>query len=168
MLRDRLLTLSEEITEQWPNFDYFIHLGVTKIIDSRGEHIEFQGSLGDLSSRWQERGTLELLAGRIRGDEAPFVVRSRIYLGKLGEGLGNRSIKFDLLIDPDAFEYAKDSHTAITLYALAMDAKSRADSGELSHDLLQRAHVYARDLPNSARGIEPLKNAISAALEQGG
>ena len=165
MLRDRLITLSEEIMEQWPNFDYFSYLRITKVIDSRGEHIEFQGNLVDLSSKWQERGTLELLAGRIRGDEAPFVARSRIYLGELGEGLGNRSIKFDLLIDPDAFECASDSHTAITLYALAMDANSRTDSGELSHYLLQRALAYARGLPNSALGIEPLTNAILAALK---
>lgn len=167
MIRDRLVTLSEEILEEWPNFDYFSHLSITRVMDSRDQHIEFQGSLADLKRKWQERGTLELLTGRIRGDNAPFVARSRIYLGELGEGLGSRPIKFDLLIDPDKFECARDSHTVITLYALAMDAASRADSGELSRYLLQRASVYAEELPISALGIRRLRDAILTALEQG-
>lgn len=169
MLREKLISLSEEIsqeiTKKGLDADHFGRLRIDKVIDSQGNHLEFEGSLDDLHRKWQERGTLKLLTGRIRRDNAPFVAKSRIYLGALGDELGTRHITVRLSIDPDAFESAKDSYTATTLYALAIDAR-RFHNWELSHYLLQRAYVYVADIADSIEEMGLLRTKIEDALGQ--
>ena len=121
----------------------------------------------DVKEYWRRNQALELLRGSIFPVDGSFSVMSRIYLGELSGGLGSTSVLVSLPISPNEFGNANDSHSLVTYYALAMEAKRLQCSPGVVVGLLSRAREKAADLDRRDIGdpeIERVRQAIEAEL----
>jgi hypothetical protein len=83
--------------------------------------------LGDLVQYWKSTHALEILSGAIVTDkpDKPRVLTSNVYLGDLQGSLSKSTISVVIELTPEEYTSWRDMHVALTLYALAMDAKTR-------------------------------------------
>ena len=170
MLNDRMLTLSDELAREGAEFAYLEDLQPYQIMGPGDEPIEFRGRLADLAEYWAQSQALQLLHGRMRTADGQPAVRSQVYLGELQGALPSKLVKLDLPVDPDRFEETAETHTALLLYALAMDAmrQSGPQRDRLVRTLLARTWVYLLDIPEDERAARELRAAVQAAFEAEG
>jgi hypothetical protein len=90
-------------------------------------------------------------------------------LGELAKFLPKKTVEVELEVTVREYRKTRDLYTAVTLYALAMDAV-----GKLSSDVVARylseAKNYVRDLGTSddnARELEAAINAFASELAKG-
>jgi hypothetical protein len=122
----------------------------------------------DVEKYWRSTRALELLRGGILPDNGSYSVKSRIYLGELSAGLGSTSVSVSLPITAGEFANANDSHSLVTYFALAMEAKRLNCPPGVRVGLLGKALEKAADLTRRNMGdaeIERVVNAIEAELE---
>lgn len=163
----KILKLNQEFETKGNNFGYVSHLSPCFVSDlASDEHLPFIGSQKDLYDHWYSSGALEVLLGRIRSTVSGFSVRSEVFLGDLKGNLGNPSVTLDLAIVDEQFDTTRDSHTLVTLYALAMDAQERGRPRNEVLTFLSEAYGRLPDLAEDIRGIRDLKEAIIMAIEQ--
>ncbi|MGA1840953.1 MAG: hypothetical protein ACMUIU_10035 [bacterium] len=163
----KMLRLAQEFETKDNNFNYISNLRPDFVTDlTSNKHLPFSGSQKDLFDHWDTSGALEVLLGRIRLNGSDFSVRSKIFLGNLKGNLKHPSIQLDLPIVDEQFDTTKDSHTVITLYALAMDAQQRGLPNDIILTFLSEAYVRLPDLPEDMPEINDLKEAIKKAIEQ--
>jgi hypothetical protein len=75
-----------------------------------------------LEDRWDDANALQLFLGRVRKVGNDYAVRTRVFFGKLPTQTGGQFFNIDMLIHGDEFDSTRDSHSAVILYALALDA----------------------------------------------
>jgi hypothetical protein len=81
-------------------------------------------SLEDIRTCWEKAQALEIMHGIIVQRTDGYWVISRIYIGDLGGVyLDAKALKVELRISEREFGSIIDSHSLVTLFALAMDAK---------------------------------------------
>lgn len=121
----------------------------------------------DVKEYWRRNQALELLRGSVFPVDDSFSVTSRIYLGELSGGLGSTSVSVSLPISPDEFGNANDSHSLVTYYALAMEAKRLQCAPGVVVGLLGKAREKAADLDRRNMGdpeIQRIRQAVEAEL----
>lgn len=121
----------------------------------------------DVEEYWRRNRALELLRGGVLPGDGSFSVQSRIYLGDLRGGLGSPSVAVSLPIAGSEFANASDSHSLVTYYALAMEAKRLGCPSGVVVGLLGRAREKAADLVRRNMGgpeIERIGRVIDAEL----
>ena len=91
---------------------------------------------------------LELLSGVVTKDSGrdSYSVRSRIFVGELRGSLGEESVVVSMPISAAQFGSMMDSHSVVTFYALAMDARRRKCDRAVSIALLSALMEKVRDL----------------------
>jgi hypothetical protein len=102
----------------------------------------------DLRRLWRfQKGHLLLLDGILYTDKAThdYWVTSSIFWGDIRPPELAEVLHAKLPVSPEGYEHARDSHSMITLFALAMDARSQCDNA-LVLELLQKALEKAQDL----------------------
>ena len=163
----KILKLTQEFETKGNRFDYISHLTPSFVSDlASNKHLPFIGSQKDLYDHWYSSGALEVLLGRIRSTGSIFSVRSEVFLGDLKGNLENPSLTLDLSIVDEQFDTTRDSHTLITLYALAMDAQGRGRPKDEVLTFLSEAYGRLPDLCEDMPGIKDLKKALIMAIEQ--
>lgn len=163
----KILKLTQEVEAKGTNFSYVSGLTPNFVSDlASDEHVPFTGSQKDLHDHWYSSGALEVLLGRIRSTGSAFSVRSEVFLGDLKGNLKKSFVTLDLPIVDDQFDTTRDSHTIVTLYALAMDAQKRSRPRSDVLAFLSEAYGRLPDLPEQMPGIYDLKQAIVTTIEQ--
>jgi hypothetical protein len=163
MLRGRMLTLAGELTALAGELAYLNGLDHLDVKDRDGRLVEFKGNPNKLKERWNNEGTLALIHGMIRERTARFRVRSQFYYGDFHGELDTSDLRLETEFSLEDFELASESHTAATIYAIAMEAEARGVSDPTVLALLNKAKSYALGI-DDAEGIAPLSEAIEKSL----
>jgi hypothetical protein len=170
IISQKLLLLAREVTEPDTAAD---RLRVTQVRDQSGEWKEFGFDLRTLEGYWQDHGPLGVLLGRVRQSNGGFAVRSSMYLGALRGDLPQAFVDIDLPIVDEEFDTTRDSHSVVTLYALAIGtlhdpSSAGIDCGrrEASLHLLNEAFVRAQDVIQDVPSLAYMLDAIRSTLER--
>ena len=91
-------------------------------------------------------------------------MRSKIYLGNLKGHLNDATITVDLPIKDEEFDTTRDTHSVVTLYALAMDARQMNRPENEINALLAEALSRFPDNHENMPGMTALKEAITQIL----
>ncbi|VAV85114.1 hypothetical protein MNBD_DELTA01-217 [hydrothermal vent metagenome] len=165
IIHDKISRLSEEIEYKYDGINQLndLALNIVKDADS-GEHAPFEGTGNDLYDHWNSSNALEVFIGRLRVQDSNYSVRSKVFLGDLKGALESKTVAIDLPISDEEFDTTRDSHSIITLYALAIDAKRRGQPDQEVLSLLSEA--YSR-LPESSQMsmLIDLETAIKETIE---
>jgi hypothetical protein len=128
----------------------------------------------DFEGFWRETGSLAILSGIVFPQQQRSYVKSTFYLYDLKGNLGSNSVTLDLAIEPEEYGATRDTHSIVTLYALAMDAKRLGSSPDVVSRFLSRAYEISTSLPSSARKgdivrvIDAIKREADSLRTQGG
>ena len=128
----------------------------------------------DFEGFWRETGSLAILSGIVFPQNQKSYVNSTFYLYDLKGNLGSDSVTLDLAIEPEEYGATRDTHSIVTLYALAMDAKRLGYPPDVVFRFLSRAYEISTSLPNPARRgdivrvIEAIKREADSLRTQGG
>jgi hypothetical protein len=169
IISQKLLLLAREVTEPDTATD---RLRVTQVRDQSGEWKEFGFDLQTLEGYWRDHGPLAVLLGRVRQLNGGFAVRSSVYLGALRGNLPQAFVDIDLPIADEEFDTTRDSHSVVTLYALAIGTLHGAAAGidcgrrEASVHLLNEAFVRAQDAIQDVPSLAAVLAAIRSTLER--
>lgn len=170
IITHKLLLLAREVTEADTATD---RLRVTQVRDQAGEWTAFSADLSMLEGYWRDHGPLGVLLGRVRQRHDGFAVRSSMYLGALQGDLPQAFVDIDLPIADAQFDTTRDSHSIVTLYALAIGTLQRPaaggiDCGHSAHggQLLNEAFMRAQDVTRELPSLSFVEDAIKATLER--
>lgn len=113
---------------------------------------------------WRDTNALELLRGTLwQGN--PYFVDSEIYIGDLRGNFPRREVHTRLLIAPENVPSTNDTHSLVTYYALAMDARRLQCEPALVRHFLSRAYSILQDLKGRPGGLVGDLVAIEAIIE---
>ena len=118
---------------------------------------------------WEKTGSLELLRGNLLPGSPHFSVQSHIFIGDLRGRYPHKEVVVKLPLLDEKGPPMLDSHSVVTLYALAMDA-SAFDCDWLKWRLLEAAFSALMDLKNQEDGLKgdliELEQAINCEMAQ--
>jgi hypothetical protein len=163
-LRDKITVWFDELADLRPAAPFLGDLGLHP---RSGPLPDTLAGPSDLEEYWRRNQALELLRGGVVPGNGNFSVRSRIYLGELSGELGSTSVSVSLPISGNEFANANDSHSLVTYYALAMEAKRLQCAPGVVVGLLGKAREKAADLERRNMGdpeIQRIGRAIEAEL----
>ncbi len=110
--------------------------------------------------------SLELLSGTVFLIKDTPVIQSTVHFSKIDDPLSESSINIVLKVVPEEFRPARDSHSMVTLFALAMDAKRMNKSTDIIVSYLSKAYSIAADMDlEQYPALELLKERIEKKLE---
>ncbi len=167
IIRTKILKLAEELKIKGYNFNYLGQLKTSMVLDEKtGKPKIFEGSMQELDEHWKRSGALEVLNGRLRHQDKIITVRSNVFLGELKGELATPIITLDMPISDNEFDSTRDSHSLVTLYAMAMDAKNRGRPPYEIISILSEANAIAEDFKKDMPGIQTLQSAIKKSLDE--
>jgi hypothetical protein len=149
ILSEKLANLPYEAGGSGPGMDYLRKLTL-KPTDASKIEPPPSSRIDDLRTIWEfQNSHLLLLRGILYPDPAVpngYQVTSSIYWGDLRPPDLRETVQAKLPITPEGFADARDSHSMVTLFALAMDAKRRECHSSVVLHLLEKALEKAHDL----------------------
>ncbi|MEM7023807.1 MAG: hypothetical protein AAF637_14620 [Pseudomonadota bacterium] len=170
IITHKLLLIAREVSSPDSATD---RLRVTQVLDQAGAWAAFSADLSMLEGYWRDHGPLGVLLGRVRQRNDGFAVRSSMYLGALQGDLPQAFVDIDLPIADAQFDTTRDSHSVVTLYALAigtlLDPASDTidcDRSALGGQLLNEAYMRAQDVTRELPSLAFVEDAIEASLER--
>jgi hypothetical protein len=135
-----------------------------------------QGLLPDpvnLEIHWKSSKALEILSGGITEVRSGGITEKRlttnVYLGDLHGSLKTATVSFMIAITPEEYRRYRDVHSALVLYALAMDAKASSVLKGAATQYLAEAESSISSITNPDSDAIALREAIKKefALLQG-
>lgn len=105
-----------------------------------------------LETYWRKQNALQLLRGELWSGK-PYFVDSHIFVGDLRGDFPSTVINVRLAIRPELIGNNNDSHSLVTYYALAMDAKRLKCDPAIVRNLLSRAWSVMQDLNRREGGM---------------
>lgn len=112
-------------------------------------------SLNTLAKRdiyWRRQNALALLRGELWPGQ-PHFVDSRVFIGDLRGRFPASEIHVRMPIQPELVPSTNDSHSLVTYYALAMDARQLKCDPAIVRSLLSRAWSVLQDLKRRDGGL---------------
>jgi hypothetical protein len=114
---------------------------------------------------WDQTNALELLRGTLWPGN-PYFVDSEIYIGDLRGEYPRGEIRARLLLEPERVPSTNDTHSLVTYYALAMDARRLECDPAIVRDLLSRAMSILQDLRGREDQVVGDLAELEVALKQ--
>ncbi len=120
------------------------------------------GSVADFETEWQTVRALEVLDGSIFKEQDGYWATTSIYLGDLADYKGflpRKELVVEVRVNRQEYKRLFDSHSAVTLYALAIDALSSGttpDNVQLVAKYLAQALDVLADLEGRNQMTEDL------------
>jgi hypothetical protein len=126
-------------------------------------------SLHGMKAGWEDSwcAALLLLSGTLDRDGSAYLVDSLIYWGQLKPDGMQEYVKARMPITPQGQLTANDTHSLITMFTLAMDAKRRQAHSSVVLKLLQLARNKALDLDNRgelSRDLAKIRDYVEAQI----
>ena len=148
ILHTKLINLADELQSKGEDFTYLENLQLDPVLNGLSSGY----SLKDLSIYWKKSHALEVLSGVVYvKDELPYVV-SNIYFGDLADNLNKKMITVEMKLVPEEWKTLNDSHSLVTLFSLAMDAKRTQKPRGVISEYLSSALNIANDLIKDDHG----------------
>lgn len=114
---------------------------------------------------WEQSNSLELLRGRVWLEpQGPHNIQSDIYIGDLRGAFPHPEITVKLSITPDEASTTIDSHSAVTYFALGMEARRLGCDQAVARAFLARAKSILRDIRDRPGGSLPKDLAMLASV----
>jgi hypothetical protein len=140
------------------------HLSSLKVMpNSSPTQVITTSKLQDL---WIKPQVLQIWTGNVFHDAGQNIVVTDAYLGDAKGQLPQKQIQLEQVYSYRAIKENKNSHLALTVYALAMDLKNKDYSADTVLTFLQEAQLLASVLDDSIEGHKALKDAIDASIEE--
>ncbi len=119
---------------------------------------------GNLETYWRGSKALEILSGGITevlsGGVTEKRLTSNVYLGDLHGSLKTATVSFMIDIKPEEYRNYRDVHSALVLYALAMDAKGSSALRGAATQYLAEAESSINSVANPDSDTIALREAI--------
>jgi hypothetical protein len=144
------------------SFTYFEKLGIQL---PGGEPIKDTLTTTDKREYWEVTNALELLRGTL-WPGTPYYVTSEIYIGELRGSFPRNEVLVRLSIEPEMVPTTNDTHSLVTYYVLAMDARRLKCDPALVDYFLSRAWSILQDLKGRRPGLIGDLAAMEAALSK--
>ena len=173
IISEKLQQLAKEATNPNLNVKYLAGLRVSPQSSELDAFANPPGRADHLRVLWQyQRSYLLLLTGifyQTKGADGVTnsFVTSSFYWGDLRPPSLPDSVQARLAVTPEGFEHARDSHSFITLAALAMDAKLRKCHSSIVLHFLQTASEKAKDLERDRQlsgDLQKLRDYIESEI----
>jgi hypothetical protein len=127
-------------------------------------------TLQDLTKRrqyWEQSDSLQLLRGRVwLGVPGKPFVQSDIYIGELRGAFPRPEVVVRLAVDPDEVATTNDSHSVVTYFALAMEARRLGCDQAIARSFLARASSILRDIQRREKKLSGDLAALDAVVDQ--
>jgi len=117
---------------------------------------------------WDKSNSLGLLRGRIWPGAAgkPQSVQSDFYIGELRGAFPRPELTVQLPLDENQVSTTNDSHSVVTYYALAMEARRLGCDQAISRGLLARAASILRDIRRRAGKLSGDLAVLATVISQ--
>jgi hypothetical protein len=120
---------------------------------------------GNLEMYWKGSKALEILSGGITEVPSGGITEKRltnnVYLGDLRGSLKTATLSFMIDIKPEEYRRYRDVHSALVLYALAMDAKASSALKGAATQYLAEAESFVKSIENPDSDAIALRDAIA-------
>jgi hypothetical protein len=157
---DKAERWSEELSTLGVGTDY---LGQLQVI--RAGRDSLAGRPDQVRKFWSDSHALQLLSGIVDSDASGYSVRSRIFLGELRGGLASSSIVVGMPVVASQFGNVLDSHSIVTYYALAIDARRRRCDPAVAIALLNSLAEKVADLRRRNAPMDPALESLARVAE---
>ena len=151
LLTRKLTVLIRELQKDRADLDYLESLGI--YLPEGKPLVDDLLTPAKRQEYWLGSRSLELLRGEITKTENYYIVLSDIYIGDLGAELGRKEIVISLPIVAELVPHTNDTHSLITYYLLAMDAKQLDCEMPLINHYMSKAWSVYLDLAKRENGI---------------
>ncbi len=123
-------------------------------------------SLQELEAAWNSPQTLQIWRGNVEIENEEVFVVTYAYLGGVLGKLENSNVDLEQQLSRRQNRNAKNSHMAVTAYALAMDMKNNGKPANVVLTVLNEAQQRAGELDEDVPGHKALQEAIAASIEE--
>lgn len=121
----------------------------------------------DRIAYWRSTRSLELLRGRVwLGQPGGTFVQSDIFIGNLRGRFPRDEVTVKLAVTPAEVANTNDSHSAVTYFALAMEAKRLGCDPAIAFRFLSRASSVLTDLERRAGSLPGDLAALKGVIDQ--
>ncbi len=160
MLEMKIRSLLGEFSHKENDYKYLEDFRIIKIDKDP------PSSISESLLFWRESESLFLISGAISSSQDNNILTSELFFGDLGLKLKRKFINVQLTVTPTQYRTFRDSHSAVILYCLAMDAK-RIDNSKVAliSGYLGEALSIMKDIPED-HGLKLLKNEIIRELQK--
>jgi hypothetical protein len=123
--------------------DYLRDLGL--YVPKDGPITDTLNTLAKRETYWRVQNALQLLRGELWPGQ-PYFVDSSIFIGDLRGSFPSPEVHIRMPVQPELVPSTNDSHSLVTYYALAMDARRLRCDPAIVRSLLSRAWSVLQDL----------------------
>lgn len=113
---------------------------------------------------WTDTHALELLRGTLWSG-TPYFVDSEIYIGDLRGRFPRNEVHMRFAIEPENVPSTNDTHSLVTYYVLAMDARRLKCEPALVRRFLSNAYSILEDLKGRSGGLDGDLAAMEAIIK---
>lgn len=165
-ITSKMLSLRDELGQSI-NLPTLNALAMRKVLNRTTQaHLSVVGISSDqMAAFWSQQGALGVLYGRLQDEDSEFRVRTRFFMGTLKGSLPATSVTIDLPLRDEEFDTTRDSHSAVTLYALAMDSINDCARRNQVMQILSEAYARAQVANNTFSTFTDVETAIKGAEE---
>jgi hypothetical protein len=130
--------------------DYLRDLGL--YVPQDGPITDTLNTLAKRETYWRKQNALQLLRGEMWPGQ-PYFVDSRIFIGDLRGSFPSPEVHVRMPVRPELVPSTNDSHSLVTYYALAMDARRLRCDPAIIRSFLSRAWSVLQDLKRRPDGL---------------
>ena len=117
------------------------------------------GSLDNRAKIWSNTNSLQLLSGVVFVEGDAVTVMTEVFIGLSPEYFEFPSIEIELSVSPEEYRKTRDIYSALTLYAILMDAIEKQPP-HIALRYLSEVNNYIKDLDQQAILTIKLKDAL--------
>jgi hypothetical protein len=157
ILKRRINRIAEQLGSQnrGKEFEY-----IRKLVLIEAE--QDAGSLARRTQIWNNTNSLQLLSGVVFVEGDAVTVMTEVFIGLSQEYFESPSIEIELNVSPEEYRKTSDIYSALTLYALLVDAIEKQPPHIASH-YLSEVNNYIEDLDQQATLTIKLKEALKVS-----
>jgi hypothetical protein len=159
ILRRRIHRIAEQLGDQsrGKEFEYIRKLDLV-------ETEQTAGSLAKREQIWNNTKSLQLLSGVVFVDGDTVTVMTEVFIGLSPEYFDFPSIEIELSVSPEEYRKTSDIYSALTLYAILVDAIEKQPP-HIASQYLSEVNNYIKDLDQQATLTIKLKKALKISEE---
>ncbi len=157
ILRRRIHRIAEQLGNQSRGVE-FEYIRKLDLIDTEQD----AGSLARRTQIWQNTNSLQLLSGVVFADGDAVTVMTEVFIGLPREYFESPSIEIQLSVSPEEYRKTSDIYSALTLYAILVDAIEKQPP-HIASQYLSEVNNYIEDLDQQAKLTIKLKEALKVS-----
>ena len=157
IIKRRINRISEQLgnPSRGKEFEYIRKLNIIEA----GQNA---GSLDNRAQIWKNTNSLQLLSGVVFAEGDAVTVMTEVFIGLSPEYFEFPSIEIELSVSTEEYRKTRDIYSALTLYAILMDAIEKQPP-HIALQYLSEVNNYIKDLDQQAILTIKLKDALKVS-----